>query len=437
MDPLALGVVRRHLEADAIGNPQELLHKFDAVIAQLADLEPLIPKMREAQKIIAANEPDAEWKAHKGDLSPHEAEHVNFYFKNIYTFRYRVKFSLDGMKRVGAWALFLSIIQQYDLPPAIRKMIEAGSKFFAKSRVQAPDKSVAIDSYEKMLKTFRSFSLAAHEAIAHGKPRAGGADGDLAPEKIRAGPFTLINTGGFPKSTIAECAKVVEVAAHLLQSHGLGMVCYGDVLISNTLAKGNWLAFYVVGNDEMFVRANLKGKESAAIHTVTHELGHRLMYKFLKSKHREIEGIYNQISRKSSRATTDFLLQVWKDPALKPKVGDTLVSKGKEYTVTGFDVSSRGGIIVKLEASVVPVGHVLTEEEKRQIQTLGLVQRAKIDLESYAALKGILPKDRSHTGFVTGYAGKNASENFAEMVGFYCADKLPEDQVEMLKSVLA
>lgn len=41
-----------------------------------------------------------------------------------------------------------------------------------------------------------------------------------------------------------------------------------------------------------------------------------------------------------------------------------------------------------------------------------------------------------HSGFVTGYAGTDAAENFAEMVAYYCSGKLPEDQVEMLKAII-
>ena len=413
MDPLAHKVARRFL-ADIIGNPHQLLQKYDAAVERVSDMEPLLPKMREGQK-IAERTPNAEWLAHKGELAPHENELVNLYFKNIY--RVVVRVNLDTFHHAEAWSLFLAILQQYDLSPATRKPIEVASKFFARSRIQAPKKPVAIDTYETFLKTLRGFSLAARDALAHGKPRAGGAsESNVAPDKVRAGPFTLINTGGFKDSVLADCAKVVEVAAHQLQSHGLGNVCYGDVLISNTLMKSNVLAFYLIQKDEMFVRANLRGKEGAAIQTVVHELGHRLMYKFLSSKHREIEHIYNTLKSKSSASRAEALIQLLKDPALKPKPGDTFVSKGEEFTVTGLDVNSRG-VMVQLVTKAQPI------------------VKARIPLEAYAAAKGTLPKI-NHSSFVTGYAGTDAAENFAEMVAYYCEGRLPADQVEMLKSVL-
>ena len=423
VDPLAY-VVARRFTADAIANPQELLQKYDAAVARIADMEPLIPKMREAQKIIAVT-PNAEWLAHKGELAPHENELVNLYFKNIY--RMVVRVNLDVMKHINAWSLFLAILQQYDLTPSSRKTIETASKFFARSRIKAPKKPEAPDAYEGFLKMLRAFSLAAHDAIAHGKPRAGGGAGaqELVPEKVHAGPFTLINTGGFNDAVIANCAKVVETAAHQLQSHGLGKVCYGDVLISNTLSKANVLAFYLLEKDEMFVRANLKGKEGTAIETVVHELGHRLQWRFVPpDRQKEIQRMYDTIARKASAAKEEAIDQVWRDPALKPKPGDTLVSKGEEYTVTGFDISPRGGVVVQL----------VSKPEPGLSGKAGVV-RGRISLEGYAAAKGILPHVQ-HSGFVTGYAKTDAAENFAEMVAFYCAGKLPPDQVEMLKAII-
>ncbi len=430
MDPLAYSVARRFM-ADAIADPKELLQRYDHAVTRYADLEHILPQMREAQKIVDANGGIdlAKEKARRGMLAPHENELLNdIYFKNLNIYRFASRVDLDGMKHANAWSLFLAILQQYELPSQTRKTIEAAAKFFARSRIQRPKPAVALDAYENFMRTLRAFSLAAHDAIAHGKPRAeaGGASGQepLLPEKVKAGPFTLINTGGFKDSVLAECAKVVGAAAHQLQSHGLGSVCYGDVLISNTLHTSNVLAFYLVQKDEMFVRANLKGKEGAAIQTVVHELGHRLMYKFLTSKHREIENIYNTIKSKSSAARSEAIIQVLKDPALTPKPGDTFVSNGEEYTVTGLDVSARG-VSVQLVAKKPPEGlHP------------GLTLRAKIPLEAYAAQKGILPKV-NHSGFVTGYAATDAAENFAEMVAYFCLGRLPPDQVEMLRAVLA
>lgn len=426
---LVARVISRHLrQADVIGDPHELLQKFDMVITHLADVEPDISKMREADAIIQ-RVPDAEHKAfwqethgsYKDELTPHETELVRFWGKNIHKFMGRAS-DLGIFHKTGAPSLFLAILQQYALPPKVRKNIENASRFFSKSRLQTPKKPQAVEAYEKYLKNLRAMSMAAHEALAHGKPLAGGAGGEAPPEKQPAGPFTLINTGGFDEKTMLTCAKVVEHAASLLKSHSMGKVCYGDVLISNTISRRNVLAFYLIEKDEMFVRANLKGHEHDAVDTVLHELGHRLYFKFLKDKHAEIRHLYSVIANKDSQAKSDAIERVWKDPTLKPKIGDKYEEKGKEYEVTGFDVGPRGQMTVLLrlyDPSLPP----------------NIVPKARISLEGYMANKGLLPKEK-HTGFVTPYAKTNDQENFAEMVAYYCTGKLPQDQMEMLEGVI-
>lgn len=71
-------------------------------------------------------------------------------------------------------------------------------------------------------------------------------------------------------------------------------------------------------------------------------------------KQKEIQRMYDIIARKSSEAKEEALDRVWKDPNLKPKRGDTFVSKGEEYVVTGLDVSPRGEFVVQLMAKEQP-----------------------------------------------------------------------------------
>jgi hypothetical protein len=195
-------------------------------------------------------------------------------------------------------------------------------------------------------------------------------------------------------------------------------VLYGDVLVSRTLSKQNVLAFYLTSKDELFVRANLRGKQHDAVRTVCHELGHRLHFKFLQAKDKEIRGIYNQIARKSSASKKDKIQEVLKDHPVLP--GDTYVEKGEVYEVTGTDWGPKG-LVVKMV--------------KKDPPAPGLVQKAFIGLEGYLVNKGLLT-NQELTGFVTRYASKDYQENFAEMIAFWCLDKLPEDQVELLRTVL-
>lgn len=417
MDPLARRVADRYLMAIAIGDPHDLVHKFDTYVNKMGELEHLLPKMREAQKYVIET-PNAEWANLKKLIeNPVVAEHVRFYFEHIKDFRYKVNTAFETLtKYMGAASLFLAILQQYELAPATRKLIENAAKFFSKTRTMRVKDLEALDAYDKAFKLYQGMSLAAHDAIAHGKLRSGG--GGEPTEKTKAGPFTIVNTGGFDEKVIAECAKVVETSAHLLQGHGMGQVCYGDVLISNTLSKKTVLAFYLVDKDEMFVRANLNGHEHDAVRTVCHELGHRLYFKFLSGKKREIAGFYYNISHKESAARSQAVNKIFQDPSLKPKPGDVFIDKGTEYVVTKLDFN-RAGWVVEMADKTNPR------------------QGARISLEGYAVKKGILPQDGTiPSGFVTAYAKTNAEENFAEMVAYYCMGKLPADQVEMLKSVL-
>jgi hypothetical protein len=146
-----------------------------------------------------------------------------------------------------------------------------------------------------------------------------------------------------------------------------------------------------------------------------------LHFKFLKSRDRDIRSIYAQIARKASGQKTERVREILRDhPVLR---GDKYIEKGQEWEVAGTD-SGRDGIVVDLVRK-------LEDPEAAKLLTL----KGRISLEGYLMNKGLL-SNADLSGFVTGYAGKNHEENFAEMIAYWCQDKLPEDQVEMLKTVL-
>lgn len=411
--PARLLHAARLLVSDTIGDPAKLLGQFDSVVAVLAKHEPQLPEMRQTEAIITASP--------KGHDTPTrdfgaDEERVHQYRRAVYSLMSMVDLSLPTLQRAGARELFLALLQQYELPTKTRKVIEAASKFFAKTRTKRTPKLEALDAYEKMLALYRGMSAAAHEAISTGRPH-GGAEGT---EKVKAGPFALRNTGGFKPVVIDACARVVEEAARLLEAKGLGMVCYGDVLVSNTLSRQNVLAFYMIQNDELFVRANLRGQESAAVHTVVHELGHRLSHKFLHASQREIQHMYDVIARAEAKGLREVLNEVWSDPEDKPKIGDNVTGTHGEYTISGYDVGNRGQIIIRLVSKADPK------------------QTAHTSLENYVRMKGLLPREGGGIpgGFVSQYASTNAQENFAEMVSHYCSGTLAPEQVEMLRGIL-
>jgi len=420
---LALRVAARWQRrlADVIGDPERLIQKFEVVLDVIAQPEKSLPVILEAENFWKTEGHLYTWEVLKQmrDQNDPRLEMVNLYKSAVSKLAFQVSNSSILFQRVEAMFLFLGILQQYDLPPKIRKIIEAAAKYHG-TRRKTPKQDVSIEAYTKMMSTLRGQLAAAKEAIAQGKPR-GQAQTDAAPDELRAGPFRIVNTGGFDEKTMAEVQAVVEKSVLLLRAKGITQVLYGDVLVSRTLSKQNILAFYLPAKDEMFVRANLRGKQHDAVRTICHELAHRLHFKFLKSKDKDIRSIYAQIARKSSAGKENKIQEVLKEHPVLP--GDKYFEGGKEWEVSGTDWGN-GGIQVKLVRKL---------EDPETKQTLAL--KAHIRLEGYLVNKGFLT-NQDLSGFVTGYAAKNHEENFAEMIAYWCQDKLPEDQVELLRTVL-
>lgn len=420
---LVLRVAARHQRrADSIGDPHALLQKFEAIVQAFAKTEPHLPLLRHAQKLdeeYKAKGKELYWAAYHREITdPQIVQLALAYHNAVPSIIYEIKYSFERLQLIGR-DLFYALLQQYVLPPNIRKAIEAAAAFYAKTRVVKPKKENVFDAYEKTLTVYRAQLQAAKDALTHGALRSSPGATETAPDvTLRAGPFTLVNTGGFDGKTMQQVAGVVEKAAQLMSEKGLGRVLYGEMHVSNTVSRANVLAFYLVQKDEMFIRANLKGKEGTAVRTVIHELGHRLHYKFLKGKDREIQGMYLRIGRAHSQGERDLREMVMKDPALKPTIGDTLKATNGDFTITGFDYG-RGGFIVKVVSATDP-------------KVTG-----KLSLDAYIRMKGIkAPPSEKASGYVTGYAAKNHDENFAEMIAEWCLGHLPKDQVEMLEAIV-
>lgn len=399
--------------SDEIGDPQTLLRAFEQRVRKFRDMDPLLPKMREAEKVIQAN-PDLRYKRYQElETMGHEGELALLYDRNILSFAVHIKFHFPYLAREGL-PLFRSILQKYSLPPTIRKGVEAASRSYTKTRMNTPSKEDALDAYEKMASNLSKHVEIAKQAIEKGSDRSseGVVDDTPESERFKAGPFVVVNTGGFSAEVMAEVKSVVEKATHLLQAKGLGRVCYGDILITNTItSKANILAFYLVDKDEMFIRANLKGRLHEAVRTVIHELAHRLHFKFLKSKDIDIRRLYQQLTWSDD----ELIRSVVYNKEYHPKPGDTIEAKGKVYEVTG--ISYRG---------TRPIVDLVNQKDR--------TKKADVSLEAWLKIKGTYPK--SDKGFVTQYAKKNHEENFAEMVAAYCLDQLPESQVASLEAIL-
>ena len=300
------------------------------------------------------------------------------------------------------YRLFLGLLRTRLLPDALRKRVEATARYYNRSRVNTLPKGREVEGYNEMAEELTEHLALAKKCLQEPlRSESGGVD------RIKAGPFEVVNTGGFSDEDMKAAAEVVEEAAKLLRTKGLGKVCYGEALVSNNLAKATTLAFYMPNSDQFFVRTNLRGEKKAAVDTVIHELGHRLQYKFLGSKTREINRIYRTIKDKVRGDLSDRSL--W------PKPGEIHEANGRVYEVTGVSYS-RTSLSVEL----------FRQDDPKY--------KVKLPLVIWLRQKGKIPMGMD---FVTGYAATDPDENFAEMISFYCLGKLPADQVAMLEAVLA
>lgn len=374
--------IENFVRTAAIGDPKDILREFESALIRFTLPAAEVDRAKttlEALKDNFLGNGSEEWKA---------ASSVALHAKDPYADRWNV--IQDPGNR-----LFLSILQTYALPPAIRKKVEVASRSYQKvprPRIMGrtlPQKFLEyILLYEKFMGEWQQHLQLAKDAIASG---AAHSDNGEAATKLAVGPFTLINTGGFDADVMANVSSIVEKATHLMQKAGFGKVCYGDIQVTNTLSRANVLAFYKISSDDMFIRANIKGNYDS-LQTVLHEFGHRLGFKLLHND-KAISTLYRRMDVSLS------------SDGPEPAIGDTITSKGRTYKVTGLSWKSSGKI-------------VLLEDEAGG--------KASVGLMSFNRIKD--PTTISPVGFVTPYAKSDKDENFAEMFAFYCLGKLSADQ---------
>jgi hypothetical protein len=317
--------------------------------------------------------------------------------------------------------LFLSILQTLTLPPQLRKKVEIASRTYMKAPAKYRNPS-KIDEmhiskvlfYKKFLEQAQEHLRVAKEAIAVGKSHAeeGQSDGAEA-TKIKVGDFTLINTGGLSSKIMGNVQEVIEKAQTLIRSAGLGQVCYGNILVTNTLHKANVLAFYLVAKDELFVRANFKSDRDILHHTI-HELGHRYQHKFLRN---DILSLYRIIGRHEVDRKRVL------EKTSTPQAGETLTQGSDTYEVVRVREGRNGKEVVlkKIGSPSISEAHISLEG---YLQKKGKPREVEVDAPDYK-------------GYVTDYAKETPEENFAEMFAFYCMKRLPASQKDLFEEVLA
>lgn len=405
---LACRVAERAKQGVSIGDPKSLLDDYRKTLTVYSAREDLAVRWlklnEEVQRLQQSNSADPRL----GELQqerdqgwgPHGVSLELAVFLKVYGF---------PAFQETARLLCLAILQQYLLPDKIRKSVETASKFWVKNPRMNPSGRTTndtivkrMDLYLDHLRDFRRHEKVFELAIREGKPHG---EGDLV-TNLKAGSFTLVNTGGFDKKTMRAKVPLVEQVDHRFRSIGLGSVCYGTVNISNRLSGEDVMAFYHAASDEMFVRSDAKASSDAE-HSVCHELAHRYEHVFIPNKKSLIVRLYNRISMHSEQSVSfeDF-----------PRHGDPVEYEGRALVVVESDYRRRR-VKVK-DVSDPKVTYTMP-------------------LQTYSRLKG-LPERVHPLDFVTLYAKRGGpSENFAEMVAFYALGRLPEEQVELLRPLLS
>lgn len=364
-------------------------------VAEATDIVPLIAGFRRALEVS-----EKKWS----DLDAARADSLTDVRAMVF-----VPGLFEVMQRHGkAHLIFWGLLQQYRITSVSdRKLVEQASKEFSKDRIQKPKREVAMAALRKKLDLYREFLEAAERVIKKGELHSDESSDTTLP----AGCFTAINAGGFSPTQMADVAKVIEKASTLVKAKGFGKLCYGSVQVTNTVGRSSTvLAFYAVQTDEMFIRGNLKGKQSPAIGTFIHELGHRLHYKFLMSKNDQIKAVYESLLKGEEGSVKELLA----DKANWPKPGDLLEEKGKTYVVVRVGLNRNYDYMVEV---------YLKDDPK---------VTGSISLQGWLAKKGLKKKEV----FVSPYARTSYGENFAEMFEHYIQETLPDGQVQMLEAIL-
>ena len=407
-------VLARYLEADAIGDPKALLAGFTAGVESFAEVEPkakkLLDVLADMQKAQDRNEP---WEFNRllGQWGTTD-------YKDVSDVWLAVEYSFKRLKRT-AEMLFLAVLQQYAVPPNKVKKVQAAARFWSKTKIVlrkdkrpwAPRHAEEVVAYGVLLSTYREQVAMVTDIVASAKLH-----GEEETPKLKAGPFTLVNTGNFPPKVMEQVRETVEKAAKAMTSAGFGKVCYGDIMVSNTItSKSTVLAFYLLSSDEMFVRANVKPSIDS-VQTICHELAHRLENKFLKSRQDKIRSLYQQIARHVRFGPNATPTEGW------PEVGREVEYKGDKLVV--LDVKK---YVNKIQFGEPPAPGVV----RRKVYTAPLEWWSR-NIEGKEPERG-----PDFKGFVTTYAQKGGpSENFAEMVAFYALGKLPTGLVELLEPIV-
>lgn len=314
---------------------------------------------------------------------------------------YAVKLDAPRLKTVIG-RVFRAVFQTLSLPPALRKKAEIAARMALKTFRAPKLKGTNMTGWEDETETkFKEEMGFVHEHLdllaackKVGVPHS--SEGELA-TRVTVGPFILVNTGGFSSNQMGEASEVVMKAVSLVKAHGLGKVLYGEVNLTNKAIEGGNPAFYLIGSDEIFLRAD-KSDFAFVLFSFIHELGHRYAYKVLKNV--GVKELYDAFKAKDGLAELPV-----------PEEGSPVHAKGVDMNVSRV-VGNKVFLTIQGEEATLSVS-----------------------LENYWKWADPSKLKNPNSDFVTSYAKTNMAENYAELFAFYVLGKLNPRQKELFEKV--
>ena len=304
--------------------------------------------------------------------------------------------------------VFQDLLVGYEMTPKQRRTLENAARDANRKSIRFKMSDLG-RAYKKNLDAYVKYAKVAAEVFVGGKQVTRSA----CPT---AGGFHIINAGGFNDKVMGTVSEVICEASNRLTKAGLESIIYGDVnIVGSITGSARLLAHYEISTDEIFVRANLRGRTGPAVRTILHELAHRLEFKFFTDEvirrgrritHRSLQRLHDRLAERYDERLREAMV----DPANWPKKGDVL---NKQWVVTG--VSGGGTRYGKVHLHHIDDPNVL----------------ARTSLEGY--VRNRFPATNV---FVTLYAATDPSENFAEMVAEMCLGNLTDEQEKMLMDTI-
>ena len=312
-----------------------------------------------------------------------------------------------AFRRLGLQNLFSDILVTYDMTEVQRKVMEKASRDVARRsrRVKLAD---AEKAYRRQLDAYTKYGKTAFEIVSAGKV--------VVPAICKAaGGFRIVNAGGFNDQVMSTVSDVICEASEKLTKAGLDAVIYGDInVVGSITGSKKLLAHYDIDRDEVFVRANLRGRTGPAVRTIIHELAHRLEFKFFvdrivpkgrRASHQCVRELYEKLADEYDEMVREA---VW-DKSNWPKAGDMVEGKWRVK-----DVAVRGTkLVVNFES---------LDGKRTAYAPMDVVLRAEK-----------IPPTKV---FVSNYARTDPSENFAEMIVAFCMGSLNYEQENMLLNAI-